>query len=98
MIGIMATIHISEAEASNNFAGLMARVREGAEVVIEDGDLRVAVIHPPEPPRRIISECIALAKKRGEETGEAPVLDVEFADALEEIINNRRPSVAPAWE
>jgi antitoxin (DNA-binding transcriptional repressor) of toxin-antitoxin stability system len=32
----MATVHISEAEAAGNFAGLIAKVRAGAEVVIEN--------------------------------------------------------------
>jgi antitoxin (DNA-binding transcriptional repressor) of toxin-antitoxin stability system len=31
-------IHISEAEAVSDFAGLLARVRAGAEVVIESGN------------------------------------------------------------
>ena len=53
-------IHISEAEAASDFAGLLARVRAGAEVIIENGKLPVAVIHAPVPPRRTISECIAL--------------------------------------
>jgi antitoxin (DNA-binding transcriptional repressor) of toxin-antitoxin stability system len=43
-------IHISEAEAASDFAGLLARVRAGAEVVIENGKLPVAVIRPPAPP------------------------------------------------
>ena len=30
-------IHISEAEAASNFADVLARVRAGAEVVIESG-------------------------------------------------------------
>jgi antitoxin (DNA-binding transcriptional repressor) of toxin-antitoxin stability system len=42
-------IHISEAEAASDFAGLLARVRAGAEVVIESGKLPVAVIHAPIP-------------------------------------------------
>ena len=45
-------IHISEAEAAGDFAGLLARVRAGAEVVIENGNHPVAVIHAPAPPRR----------------------------------------------
>lgn len=40
-------IHISEAEAASDFAGLLARVRTGAEVVIASGKLPVAVIHAP---------------------------------------------------
>jgi antitoxin (DNA-binding transcriptional repressor) of toxin-antitoxin stability system len=82
---------MSEAEAACDFAALMARVRAGAEVVIENGTLPVAVIHTPAPPRRTISECIALAKKHEEETGEAPVLDADFAADVEEIIRNRKP-------
>jgi predicted nucleic acid-binding protein len=35
-------------------------VRAGAEIMIESGKLPVAVIRAPAPPRRTISECIAL--------------------------------------
>ena len=94
----MATIHISEADAARDFAALMARVRAGAEIVIENGALPVAVLHTPMPPRRSISECIALAKKHEEETGEAPVLDPGFAADVEEIIGNRKPWNPPAWD
>jgi len=89
---------MSAAEAARDFPALMARVRAGAEVVIEDGTLPVAVIHAPVPPRRAISECIALAKKHEEETGEAPVLDSDFATDVEEIIRNREPWNPPAWK
>jgi len=93
-------IHISEEEAARDFSSLIARVRAGAEVVIEskDAKLPVAVIHPPAPPRRTISECIALAKKHEEETGESPVLDPEFAADVEEIIRNRKPWNPPEWD
>ncbi len=93
-------IHISEEEAARDFAGLLARVRAGAEVVIETdgGKLAVAVMHAPVPPRRSISECIALAKKHEEETGESPVLDPDFAADVEEIIRNRKPWNPPAWD
>jgi antitoxin (DNA-binding transcriptional repressor) of toxin-antitoxin stability system len=69
----MATIRISEAEAARDFAGLMARVRAGAEVVIENGTMPIAVIRTPAPPRRSVSECIALAARHEEETGEASI-------------------------
>ncbi len=42
-------IEISEAEAASDFARLLARVRAGAEVVIENGKERVAEIHAPRP-------------------------------------------------
>ncbi len=94
----MATIHISEADAARDFAGLIARVRAGAEIVIENGTLPVAVMHTPVPPRRSISECIALASKHEEETGQAPVLDPDFAADVEEIIASRKPWNPPAWD
>ena len=91
-------IHISEAEATSDFAALMARVRAGAEVIIEDGARPVAVLHAAEPVRRTISECIVLAKAHEEETGKAPVLDPDFAEDVEEILNHRKPWNPPAWE
>ena len=39
-------IHISATEAARDFAGLLARVHAGAEVVIEDGPLTLAVVRP----------------------------------------------------
>jgi antitoxin (DNA-binding transcriptional repressor) of toxin-antitoxin stability system len=53
-------IHISVAEAASDFASVLARVRAGAEIVIESGKKPVAVIHAPAPPRRSIYDCIAL--------------------------------------
>lgn len=91
-------IHISEAEAASDFASLLDRVRAGAEIVIEHDARPVAVLHAAEPVRRTISECIALAKAHEEETGEAPVLDADFAADVEEIIRNRKPWNPPAWE
>ena len=94
----MARIHISEAEAARDFASLMARVRAGAEVVIEDGVLPVALISKAVLVSSTISDCIALARRHEEETGEAPVLDADFAADVEEIIRNRKPWNPPAWD
>ena len=59
----MATIHISEAEAARDFAGLMARVRAGAEIVIEKAASPAVVLRVATEPRgRLLSESIALAK------------------------------------
>src|SRR5437660_12628509 len=91
-------IRISEAEAASDFAALMARVRTGAKVIIENGARPVAVLHAAEPVRRSISECIALAKAHEEETGKAPVLDPDFAEDVEEILSHRKPWNPPAWE
>src|SRR5205807_5804994 len=91
-------IHISEAEAASDFASLMARVRAGAKVIIENGARPVAVLRAAEPVRRSISESIALAKAHEDETGKAPVLDQDFAEDVEEILSHRKPWNPPAWE
>lgn len=91
-------IHMTEAEAANKFGEVLARVRAGIEVVIEHDKMPVAVIHAPAPARRTISECIALAKAHEEETGEAPVMDADFAADVEEVIRNREAWDPPAWE
>jgi antitoxin (DNA-binding transcriptional repressor) of toxin-antitoxin stability system len=91
-------IHISEAEATSDFASLLEQVRAGAEVIIEHNSQPVAIVHPAEPARRTISECIALAKTHEEEIGNAPTLDSDFAEDVEELLNNRKPWTPPAWE
>jgi antitoxin (DNA-binding transcriptional repressor) of toxin-antitoxin stability system len=87
----MATFHISEAEAAGDFAGLMARIRAGAEVVIESDKLAIAVVRPASSDfsPRLLSESIALAKKHAEESGTEPRMDPDFAADLKEIIESR---------
>jgi antitoxin (DNA-binding transcriptional repressor) of toxin-antitoxin stability system len=91
-------IRISEADAANDFSALMTRVRAGAEVIIENGERPVAVLHAAEPVRRSISECIAMAKIHEEETGKTPILDPDFAEDVENILSRRKPWNPPAWE
>ena len=91
-------IRVSELEAASAFSALMARVRAGAEIIIEDNERPVAVLHAPEPLRRTISECIASARARETESGAAPVLDPDFADDVEKIISQRKPWNPPTWE
>jgi antitoxin (DNA-binding transcriptional repressor) of toxin-antitoxin stability system len=95
-------IHISEAEAASNFAGVLARVRAGAEIVIE-GREPVVVVRAgevrAEPVRgRLLSESIALAKAHAQELGYEPTLDSDFAADLEEIIKSRKPREISSWE
>lgn len=92
-------IHVSEKEATSNFGLLLARVREGAEVIIEHGALPIAVVRPAEHLRgRLISESIALAEAHAKELGFEPTIDPEFAADLREIINSRKPRDLSAWE
>jgi len=90
-------IHISEAEAATtNVATLLAHVRAGAEVVIENDSRPVAVLRSPEPhPGRLLSESIALAEAHGSTV----TLDGDFGRDLEAIINSHRePLSPPAWD
>jgi antitoxin (DNA-binding transcriptional repressor) of toxin-antitoxin stability system len=95
-------INISEAEAASDFAGLLARVRAGAEVVIESGKLPVAVIHAPTAPRRTISECIALLPEDSTAVMDADfaaVMDADFAKDIEAAIeSHREPLEPPSWD
>jgi hypothetical protein len=95
----MATIHISEAEAAGDFAGLMARARLGVEIVIEKEAAPAVVLRKATEPRgRLLSESIALAEAHAKELGYEPTMDPEFAADLEEIIGNRKPRATSAWD
>jgi antitoxin (DNA-binding transcriptional repressor) of toxin-antitoxin stability system len=76
----------------------MARVRAGEEIVIESDSQPVAVIRATAPPRRSISESIALAEACSKELGYTPVMDAGFASDMEEIIRNRKPRDTSEWD
>ena len=91
-------VHISEAELVKDVRSILQRVETGAEVIIERDRQPVAVLRAAVPVHRKISECIALAKAHEEETGNAPVLDPDFAADVEEIIRERKPWNPPSWD
>jgi len=90
-------IRISGAEAATtSIATLLAHVRAGAEVVIENDARPVAVLRSAEPHSgRLLSESIALAEAHGSTV----TLDGDFGRDLEAIINSHRePLNPPAWD
>jgi antitoxin (DNA-binding transcriptional repressor) of toxin-antitoxin stability system len=91
-------IHITAAEAESDFASVLARVREGAEVVIESpgGGPPIAVVRSAvSRPGRLLSESIALAEAHGS----TATLDEGFSRDLESIINSHRePLNPPSWD
>lgn len=90
----MADHVIHLAEAASDFAGLLARVRAGAEIVIENDKEPVAVIHAPAPSRRSLSECIALLPEKSTAT-----IDADFAkDVKAAVEGHREPLEPPAWD
>jgi antitoxin (DNA-binding transcriptional repressor) of toxin-antitoxin stability system len=88
-------IRVSEAEAANDFPSLLARVRAGAEVVIERDAEAVAVIRPAAPDLRLLSESLRLAKERGSNA----TLDGEFGRDLEAVVSSHcEPLTPPTWD
>ena len=94
MIEDMAQVHMTEAELARDLHAVLEQVRQGAEVIIEDGYRRVAVIKPVQGPGRSIDECIAIARARNS----GATLDEDFAKDLEEIIASRKPLDTQAWD
>ena len=95
MIGGMAVVHMSEADVVKDIAAVLAKVRQGSEIVIEQGNRPVAVIKPSKPAGRLISEVIADLKSRGSDA----TMDDDFAGDIDEgIKTHRQPWNPPSWE
>jgi antitoxin (DNA-binding transcriptional repressor) of toxin-antitoxin stability system len=91
----MAELHMTEAEVARDFAAVLEKIQQGAEVIVERNSQPVAVIRPPRFRGRSIDECIALVKKHGSHT----ILDGGFAKDLEEgIYSHREPLDPPRWD
>jgi antitoxin (DNA-binding transcriptional repressor) of toxin-antitoxin stability system len=94
MIEGMAQVHMTEAEVAGNFAAALEKVRQGLEVVVEDDHRAIAVLKSAEPPRRKISECIAMLAADSTAT-----IDADFAGDVEAAIAaHRDPLEPPAWD
>jgi antitoxin (DNA-binding transcriptional repressor) of toxin-antitoxin stability system len=94
MIEGMAQLHMTEAELVRDIESVLEKVRQGADVVVEQDYRAIAVIRPVKGPGRPIDECIALAKARDS----GATLDEDFAKDLEETIANRQPLDTSVWE
>ncbi len=95
MIEGMAVIHMSEAEVVRDIATVLAQVRQGSEIIIEQNHRPVAVIRPSKPTGRMTSEVIADLKARASNA----VIDDDFAHDIEEGIKaHRQPWNPPSWE
>jgi hypothetical protein len=95
MIEDMAELHMSEAEVAKDFAAVLEKVvRQGIDVVVEHDREPVAVLRPALPPRRKISEVLALMPKNSTAT-----MDAGFAhDVQAAIESHREPLEPPAWD
>jgi antitoxin (DNA-binding transcriptional repressor) of toxin-antitoxin stability system len=86
---------VSEAEVVKDIAIVLAKVRQGSEIIIEENHRPIAVIKPSKPGGRAISEVIADLKARGS----TAVMDDDFARDIEAGIEAcRQPWTPPSWE
>jgi antitoxin (DNA-binding transcriptional repressor) of toxin-antitoxin stability system len=92
----MATVHMSEAEVARDLHAVLAKVRQGVEIVIEQDHRPIAVIKPSRlPAGRMISEVVADLKARGSKVA----MDEGFARDIEEGIRaQRQPWNPPSWD
>lgn len=96
MIGGMEpkVLHITEADLVRDVRAILQRVETGAEIVIERNAQPVAILRSAVPPRRRISECIALLSDDSSAT-----IDPDFAkDVDAAIAAHREPLEPPAWD
>ena len=95
MIETMSTVRITEIELARDVHGVLEKVQQGVEVIVEKDHRPVAVIRSPKRSGRLVSECIALAKARGSTV----TLDEGFAKDVEDGIRERsRPWNPPSWD
>jgi antitoxin (DNA-binding transcriptional repressor) of toxin-antitoxin stability system len=95
MIEDMSTVRMNENEVTANFAGVLEKIRNGVEIIVEQDHRPVAVIRAPLPEGRLLSECIRLAEARGT----TAIPDEGFMKDVEEGIAERsKPWNPPSWE
>jgi antitoxin (DNA-binding transcriptional repressor) of toxin-antitoxin stability system len=95
MIEAMATVHITEAELARDAYAVLAKVREGVEVVVEQNHRPVAIIRAPHRSGRPISDIVRQAKERNSTV----TLDPDFGKDLEAVIaSHQQPWNPPSWE
>ncbi len=99
MMENMAQVHMTEAELARDLHAVLEKVRQGAEVVIEQDHRPVAVIKTPPQPGRSIDECIVLATDYEARLGYAPTPDSGFAKDVQAAIDaHPEPLDTTAWD
>ena len=90
----MATIHIPESEVAENLVSLLANVRAGSEVVIENDSVPVAVLMAPSSKALTLKERIALLPDNS-----TAIIDEDFARDVQAAIDaHREPLDSSAWD
>ena len=82
----MATVHMSEADVARNLHAVLARVKAGVDVIIDQDHRPVAVLSRPVVVGRMISDVIAALKERGSHQ----IMGDDFARDIEDGIRLQR--------
>ncbi len=91
----MTTVRMSEAEVLKDMPAVLAKVRQGVEIVVEQDNQTIAVIKPPQRSGRPISEILRESKQRSSTV----TLDEEFGKDLEDIIASHQELWNPtSWD
>ena len=95
MIKHIMTVHMTEAELARDVHAVLEKVRQGVEVVIEQGNRPVAVLKAAQVRGRTISDVIAAL----EANGASACIDEDFARDVEDgIKSHREPWHPPSWD
>ncbi len=95
MIMDMGTLRITEAELARDVHAILAEVRRGVEVVVEQDHRPVAVLRLPNRSGRLISDILREARRRNSTV----TLDEDFGTDLEAIVaSQQQPWNPPSWE
>ena len=94
MIEVMSTVRITESELAHDLHGVLEKVRQGVEVVVEEDHRPVAVIKASQSAGRLSSDVLADLTARNSRA----VIDDAFAhDIAEGIRAHREPWQPPSW-
>jgi antitoxin (DNA-binding transcriptional repressor) of toxin-antitoxin stability system len=87
----MSTVRISETELARDMHGVLEKVQQGVQVIVEQNHRPVAVIKASKPAGRLVSEVLADLQARGS----TAVVDDDFARDIEEGIRAHRETWNP---
>jgi antitoxin (DNA-binding transcriptional repressor) of toxin-antitoxin stability system len=87
----MSTVRISETELARDMHGVLEKVQQGVQVIVEQNHRPVAVIKASKPAGRLVTEVLADLQARGS----TAVVDDDFARDIEEGIRAHRETWNP---
>lgn len=94
-MGTMATVYMSERDVARDLHAVLARVKQGTEVVIEQDHKPVAVLRAQQRSGRPITDILAEAQRRNSTV----TLDSDFGNDMAEVIAaHEGPWNPPSWD